>query len=312
MTESSPILVPLDGSDFSEQAIPVAFALAERWHAPLRLARVHVPLTSEVHCADGLVVMDNRRDLEARQRDAAYLEQRRATASGAAAETVLLQGPGVPTALARDIGQSGARLVVMTTHGRSGLPRLLLGSVAGELVRRSPAPVLLVRPRAEQAPGQFRRVLVPLDDTELARSILCHATRVAEPGAQLVLLTVIEPLSWQSWPDHMGTPAPDEREREAAARAWLEETAEPLRALGFQVETRVSLSRHCAQEILAVAREIDANLVALATHGRSGLVRAALGSVADQVVRGTVVPVLLLHPLRHAAAPSAELEREAR
>lgn len=312
MTESAPILVPLDGSDFSEQAIPVASSLAERWHAPLRLARVHVPLSSEVHCADGLVVMDNQRDVEARLRDAAYLEQQRATGSDVGAETVLLQGAAVPTALAADIRQSGARLVVMTTHGRSGLPRLLLGSVADELVKRSPAPVLLVRPQPEQVTRGFSRVLVPLDDTELARSILCHATRVAEPGARLVLLNVIEPLSWQSWPDHMGTPAPDEREREAAARAWLEETAEPLRSLGFDVETRVSLSRHCAQEILAVARGMDANLIALATHGRSGLARAALGSVADQVVRGTVVPVLLLHPLRHGAAPSAELEREAR
>jgi nucleotide-binding universal stress UspA family protein len=312
MTETAPILVPLDGSDFAEQAIPFACTLAERWQAPLRLARVHVPLASEVHCAEGLVVVDDQRDVDARLHDAAYLEQHRAVGSEVATETVLLQGPVVSAALAADAQTSGARLVVMTTHGRSGLRRLWLGSVADALVKRSPAPVLVVRPREDRPPQLFERVLVPLDDSELARSILCHVSRVAEPGARLVLLTVIEPAAWQSWPDAVGTAVPDEREREAAARAWLEETATPLRALGFEVGTRVAVSRHCAQEILAAARGIDANLIALATHGRSGLARAALGSVADEVVRGSEIPVLLHHPSAHPPVPSGRLEGEAR
>ena len=308
MMETAPILVPLDGSDFAEQAIPVASTIAERWHAPLRLARVHVPLASEVHCADGLVVVDDKRDVDARQRDAAYLEQRRGTGSEAGIETVLLQGPAVSAALAADAKTSGARLVVMTTHGRGGLPRLLLGSVAAGVVKRSPTPVLLVRPGHVDASRRFRRVLVPLDGSGLACSILDHVSRVAEPGARLVLFTVIEPVSWASWPDAAGA-VPDEREQDATARVWLEEQAVPLRARGFEVETRVSLSRRCAQQILAVAATVEADLIALATHGRSGLARVALGSVADEVVHGAEVPVLLHHPLR---VPAARVEEEMR
>ena len=308
MTEMAPILVPLDGSDFSEQAIPVASSIAERWHAPLRLARVHVPLSSEVHCADGLVVVDNQRDLDARRSDAAYLEQRRGAAE-AGIETALLQGPAVSTALAAEAEHSGARLVVMTTHGRSGLPRLLLGSVASGLVRRSPVPVLLVRPGQVPAPRAFRRVLVPLDGSDLARSILDHVHCVAEPDARLVLLTVVEPIAWVAWPDAAGIGVPDQDEQVAAVKAALDEEAQRLRGRGFDVETRVSVSRSCAQEILAVARAVDAELVALATHGRSGLARAALGSVAEEVVHGSHVPVLLHHPMRR---PAATVEEETR
>jgi nucleotide-binding universal stress UspA family protein len=302
MTESAPILVPLDGSPVSEQAIPLAASVAERWHAPLRLVRVHIPLSSEVHCADGLVVMDNQRDRDARASDADYLERQRACSGVAEAEAVLLEGPGVSAALTTDAAKSGARLVIMTTHGRGGLPRLLLGSVAAGLVKHSPAPVLLVRPGQHDAPHRFERVLVPLDDSERALSILGHVSRVAEPGARLVLLNVVEPTAWTYWPDAGGALVPDEREQEEAARGWLEAAAAPMRASGFDVETRVTVSRHCANAILSAARGMDAQLVALATHGRSGLVRAALGSVAEEVVRGADVPVLLHHPPRLGAA----------
>jgi nucleotide-binding universal stress UspA family protein len=305
MMETAPILVPLDGSEFSEEAIPVASSIARRWHVPMRLARVHVPLSSEVHCADGLVVVDNQRDLEAREHDAAYLAERRGSDSDI--ETVLLQGPAVSNALAADVERSGARLVVMTTHGRGGFPRLLFGSVAAGLVRRSPAPVLLVRPGHAEAPYRFRRVLVPLDGSELAHSILDHVSRVAEPGARLVLLTVVEPASWAAWPDAASVPLPDDREQVAEAEARLAEEAARLRARGFEVEGRVVVSRRCAHEILAAAGAIDAELIALATHGRSGLARAALGSVADEVVRGAGVPVLLHHP---CGRPAARLEEE--
>jgi nucleotide-binding universal stress UspA family protein len=308
MMQTAPVLVPLDGSAFSEQAISVACSIAERWHAPLRLARVHLPLASEVHCADGLVVVDDQRDFEARLRDAAYLEERREVGGEAGIETVLLQGPAVSAALAFDAQQSGARLVVMTTHGRGGLSRLLMGSVATGVVQRSPAPVLLLRPGRVDAPRRFRRILVPLDGGDLARSILSHVERLAEPGARFVLLTVVEPASW-AWPDAAGVAMPDVRQQVEAAQATLDEQAEGLRARGFDVESRVCVGRHCAQEILAVAGAIDAELIALATHGRSGLARAALGSVADEVVRGTHVPVLLHHP---SGRPADRREGETR
>lgn len=304
MTGSAPILVPLDGSDFSEQAIPLATSIAERWHAPLRLVHVHVPLSSEVHCADGLVVVDDERDDAARAHDADYLERQRASSRVAGTEAAVVEGPGVSAALAADAERTGARLVVMTTHGRGGLPRLLHGSVTTGLVKDGAAPVLVVHPGQGSVPAAFERVLVPLDGSALARSILGAVSEVAEPGARLVLLTVLEPGDATYWRDAAGTPPPDEREQHAAARRRLEEEAEPLRVRGFRVETWVARSAHSAGAILAAATGMDAQLIALATHGRSGLVRAALGSVAEQVVSGARVPVLLYHPPRRGARGS--------
>jgi nucleotide-binding universal stress UspA family protein len=190
----------------------------------------------------------------------------------------------------------------MTTHGRGGLARLLHGSVAEGLVRRCPAPVLVVHPGQVDAACRFRRVLVPLDGSDLARSILDHVSWVVEPGAQLVLLTVVEPASWTVWLSAAGISFSDDREQVAAAEMRLQDEAAPLRAIGFDVVSRVAVSRHCAQEILAVARATGADLIALATRGRSGVARAALGSVAEEVVRATHVPVLLHHPTaRHTA-----------
>lgn len=310
MTETAPILVPLDGSDLAEQAIPVAAAIAQRWRAPLRLARVHVPLSSEVHCADGLVVIDDQRDLDARLSDAAYLDRQRERGGDVGAETVLLQGPAVAPALATDARRSGARLVVMATHARGGLRRLLLGSVAAGMVKRSPAPVLVVHPRHGAPPPRFRRVLVPLDEGDLARSILQHVPALAEPGAQVLLLHVIEPTSWAPVLDGVAPPETGQAVLEAEAWSRLEREAVPLRAQGFAVESRVSVSARCAREILATARGMDAELIAIATHGRSGLARAAFGSVADAVLRGAEMPVLLHHPVPADQARDARVDGE--
>jgi nucleotide-binding universal stress UspA family protein len=296
MTESAPILVPLDGSEFSEQAIPLAASMAERWHAPLRLVHVHVTLPWEVHCADGLVVMDNERDHAARAHDAEYLDRRRATSGVAETEAAVIDGPGVSTALAAEVERSGARLVVMATHGRGGVPRFLYGSVTADLVKDGFAPVLVVHPAQHDGATAFERVLIPLDGSVLARSILGAVSEVAAPGARVVLITVVEPRDAAYWRDATGTPPPDEKEQQAAARRWLEDEAAPLRAQGFDVETWVARSSHCAEAILAAAGEMDAQLIALGTHGRSGIARAALGSIAEQVVRGSHVPLLLQHP----------------
>ena len=131
----------------------------------------------------------------------------------------------VASALAAHARASHAQLVVLTTHGRGGFERAWLGSVADEMSRVSPVPILLVRPEPAKAPGRFRRILVPLDGSPLAEAILDHAIRIArlEPEAEIVLLDVVQPIpSAMLVPQALLAPAPvkDEiaRAQEAAAR----------------------------------------------------------------------------------------------
>jgi nucleotide-binding universal stress UspA family protein len=215
--------------------------------------------------------------------------------------------------------ESGADLVVMTTHGRGPLARFWLGSVADELVRRSPVPLLLVRPRETAPdPGQepdLGRVLLPLDGSTLAEQIIEPAVALGGlAGAEYTLLRVVRPAVWV----HAVLESPDAR-REAQslldrvedlrrqvlkeAEDYLTGVAQRLRARGLRVQTRVAVDEHPAGAILHEAAAGGAGLIALATHGRRGLSRLLLGSVADKVVRGAPVPVLVHRP---AAAPPGE------
>jgi nucleotide-binding universal stress UspA family protein len=206
----------------------------------------------------------------------------------------------------------GVDLVVLTTHGRGPLGRFWLGSVADALVRRLPVPALLVRPQ-EGAPAAeaVRHILVPLDGSPLAEQILEPAAALAElTGAAVTLLRVVGPVPppGAEVPDGLIEEAVQQllektaelQERvNAGASQGLETAAARLRERGLVVQTRVAVADAPAPAILDAAREVGADLIALATHGRRGLKRLLLGSVADKVVRGGTLPVLLLRPRAH-------------
>jgi nucleotide-binding universal stress UspA family protein len=149
-------------------------------------------------------------------------------------------------------------------------------------------PVLLVRPH-EPAPGVLpeplveEEVVVPLDGSALAEQALGPAlglARLLEAGC--TLLRVVE---------SAGSPPKAVREE---ARAYLEDVAGRLRGQGLSVRPRVVVAPHAAEAIIEQAR--GGGLIALATHGRGGLGRMLLGSVADKVIRGASVPVLVYRP----------------
>lgn len=302
MSAQDLILVPLDGSAVSEEAVPVAADLARRTGAPLHLVHVHMPITADPIHVEGLPVIDeNMRSLR-RDHEQAYLDRlREQHALGAAAAAALLDGP-VAATVASYAQVNHARLIVMTTHGRSGLERAWLGSVADELVRISPVPLLLVRPGSASAVRPLRRVLVPLDGSAVAESILEHAIGLARMDAdsELILLDVVQPLASAVWiPDVVAQPeAGDDvtRRQEERAREYLSGLSRRLEASRVRVHARVHVATTIAPAILEMARAEQADVIALATQGRSGFKRLALGSVADKVVRGSAVPVLLFRP----------------
>jgi nucleotide-binding universal stress UspA family protein len=308
MSWPGPIVVPLDGSELAERAVPVAAELARRARAEVRLVHVHVPLAAEPIYVEGLPVIDEHMRSLRREHEQAYLDRAlERLAGGIAASAAILEGP-VAEAVASYARNQGAALIVMTTHGRGAFERAWLGSVAEELTRVSPVPLLLIRPGAEAVTGAFGRILVPLDGSPLAEAVLEHAVRLArlEARAELILLEVVQPLTAAVWVADPALAAPLAapemvRRGEEEARKYLDAVAHRLEAEGVRVHARVEVAANVALAILEAARREQADLVALATHGRTGLVRLALGSIADKVLRGSPTPVLLFRPPKPAA-----------
>ena len=301
------IMLPLDGSALAEHALPTAISLARRSGATLHLVRVHDPYAANVDASRIPEVDDAIRAEEMR-----YIQHvvGRAGAAGVPARGVVVEGAPAP-ALGRYAADRRMELIVMATHGRTGLSRAWMGSVADGVMRASKIPVLLVRPGdgvadIERGPT-FTGILVPLDGSPRAESVLEPAAALAEAfGASITLLEIVEPtyvvpqslgLSW--------TPTEVDTER-AEARAEIAEDG--LRAVAgnlrarhpeIEVRTEVRAFARTAAGILERAHSSDFDLVAMTTQGR-GASRVLLGSIADKVLRGTALPLLLMRPSREA------------
>ena len=313
------ILVPLDRSVLAEQAIGQAALIARRAHAAIDLVTVHVPFPFAGFTTEPW------NDKEAAA-EATYLETIQAelrSGSDVPASHVVLNGEPADHICLRAL-DIGADLIVMTTHGRTGLSRLWLGSVADAVVRHSAVPVLLLRP-AKSSQGRtaarhpFKRILVPFDGSGLAADALGPATDLARAmGATMVLLRVVLPvplmtaydpaipMAYQPMiPDEQATAglaADAHREIEAIASRLHEDT-------GLDVSADVVVDSRVADAILNFAHTHDVDLIAMSTHGR-GATRWLLGSVADKVIRGCSLPVLLRRPAAVAARDTTLTEAD--
>lgn len=298
------ILVPLDGSTFSENALPVALDIARRTGARLHLVQVHEAPTLSGY-PDSLPTYDEKWDGALRAREEEYLRSvagRCMENAGISPVVELLEGAVVP-ALAAYAAEVGVDRIVMTTHGRGGISRAWMGSVADALVRRASVPLLLIRPKSLDLDWQRgwspSHVLVPLDGSALSEGILDAALEFgALSGARFTLLRVVLPLPFISTP-YAVAPAWDEEgaaQSLAAAAHYLDTVADRLRRTGAAVEVRTVFHTSPAVAILDYAATNAVDAIAMATHGRGGWSRVALGSVADKIVRGTMMPVLVYRP----------------
>jgi nucleotide-binding universal stress UspA family protein len=303
------ILVPLDGSDFAEHALPIAASLARQAGAVVHLAHAHA--AAMVDFSMGIAIPPVS-DLQERQDEQAYLADvaRRLTEKAPlTVKSVLLDGD-VVEALKEYAGRESINLVVMATHARGALGRFWLGSVADELTAGLTAPVLLVRP-GEGKPdlgrdAGLKSIVVPLDGSPQAEGALWPAAELAQLfDAELALVRVNQPAILPSYlPEGAGgysvLPALEQadqiesRER-VEAQEYLGEVASMLALRGVRMRTDVLVEERAAAGILAEADARHAGLIAIETHNRRGLARLFFGSVADEVVRGGEVPVLLHH-----------------
>jgi nucleotide-binding universal stress UspA family protein len=306
------VLVPLDGSSFGEHALPLAASIARRAKAALQL--VHVATPQDVAYAEALLVPDPELQytLETQQKD--YLEQMAKRVESFAqlpVSTSLLRGE-VASSIRLHAVKGKVDLVVMTTHGRGALARFWLGSVADELVRHLPIPILLVRPQeGEPMWGHepvLKHILMPLDGTPLAEQILEPATALGSlMGSDYTLLRAIKPVlppgcppageSFSDRTEKLLTQIQITHERLAReAHGYLEQVAQRLRGRDLRVQTQVLVEGQPGRAILDAIAPAAIDLIALAAHGRRGLSRLVLGSVADKIIRGAAVPVLVQRP----------------
>jgi nucleotide-binding universal stress UspA family protein len=316
------LLVPLDGSPFGEHALPLALAVARRAGARLHLLHVEDPLPA-TGSPEMTAFFDDDLAAQLRAHQQAYLDEavRRVKAVAAVPVTSALCPGDVAPTVAAEATRVGADLVVMATHARGPLGRFWLGSVADELVRQAPARLLLVRPEEFPADLQrepaLRHVLLPLDGTPLAEQMIEPAVALGSLlGAQFTLLRVLTPVVTTPYPALPGGTAGQltaslidrlqelQQHLRQQARDYLEQVADRLRGRALRVKTRVAVAEQPASAILQEAENQGADLIALETHGRRGLSRLFLGSVADKVVRGASVPVLVHRPTE-AGGPSS-------
>jgi nucleotide-binding universal stress UspA family protein len=279
----STVIVPLDGSPFAEYALPLGAILALRMRAELLLIRVHDSLPRlEFHDARWIEFT--------RAEEEAYLERLAATRLAAAPAAVawrLLDGP-VARAICSCVAACTDPLLVISTHGRTGISRSWLGSVADGVARHSTAPVLFVRPPDDRDASRplptpvFANVLVALDGSPIAERILPHASIVAEAvGAPLLLFRAV-PIG--------GVIAGE-------AYASMRDVAAKYQAQHprLRVRPEIRFTDAPGSAIISRARSLERPLIALGSNGR-GLSRFVLGSVADDVLRGAPQAVLMIRP----------------
>lgn len=279
------ILVATDFSASAEGAIDWAVEVARPQGAKLLLVHaLEPPLPTEADRSRCEEVLAER--AETIRGAGTPVETRLVVGSGAAAQSIIEAAEG-----------AGADLIVAGTRGQTGLQRVYLGSTAAHVVRYATCPVLTVHPDHARQHRPIRHVLVPTDFSADAQLALRESVRVLGPvsaGAQVVILHVyrLHPQVVYPW-----TPSPPSHRRSELAhetQRHLETIASPLRALGFDVQV-VAQEGHPAEVIDAEAVRVAADLIAMGTHGRSGLKRLLFGSVAERVLPLAPCPVLTVH-----------------
>jgi nucleotide-binding universal stress UspA family protein len=289
------IFAPTDFSPASCDALRVAIRLAKAANAQLVIAHVQEPLGFGLEPLEPAVPRrlqelagDSRRELDAAVADAKAAGVQRVT------ET-LLAGIATEKIVEAVEADPAIDLVAIGTHGRTGIRRFLLGSVAEKVVRHAPCSVLVVRPDGEPAP--FTDVLCPVDLADTTSSATSTAVQIAEPGGSGIALLHVLELPVQVRGEAFPTNFLADLEKSVTRRLdGLAAEIRPKAKVPVSTSFRIG---YAASEILSMLDDQPSfDLVVMGSHGRTGIRRAVLGSVAEKVVRYAHCPVLVARPPR--------------
>ena len=303
------MLVPLDGSELAEVVLPYAKELAGRLDLELNLLHVYQPIGSESQFMSRAYL---ERAAEIVQKQSREVQSKTGAPPGRKAVEVRVEVTvGHPAEEILHYAEGDKiDIILMATHGRSGVRRWILGSVADKVLRKSKIPIWLVRANIPEEivhdEWHKRTMLVPLDGSKFAESVLPHVETLAKQrGAELVnvnLLRVFEEphvnadypeasmnLTWKEHVERIR----DHFKREA--KQYLEGVQKRLTSAGLKVRPEV-LMGNPADEIIDYAHRNHPNLVVMASHGYSGISRWEYGSVADKVLHGVSSPIFMVRP----------------
>ena len=296
----SNILVPLDGSAQSNAALPVARTVAQATGGTLTLLRIVEP-------GHGSATKEASAELRRIQAELAESAPR--------VDIAAVEAEHVGRGILDQIQHRAADLVIMRTHGRAGINRVVLGSVAQEVLSESRVPVLLLRPGGRRM-THLRKLLVPIDGSPGGTLALAAAVELARTtGASLKLLEISQPASnWVYATDAYGgmsyyDPVWDE-ESLASAHSYVDAVVSRVRAANVDVEGETRQEPLVAGAIVVAADTANSDLIVMSTRALTGPARAILGSTADAVVRMAHCPVLLIHRHDEGDATASEFEPE--
>jgi nucleotide-binding universal stress UspA family protein len=303
------MLVPVDGSKLAESAFAYARELAGRMHTDVTILHVVDPRESESLPMHQAYVNHSAETVKQRISEVQKRLAKKPGQDGTQVSGEVAVGYAAEEIL-RYSREKGVDLIVMSTHGRSGMWRWVLGSVADKVLRTSPVPVLLVRSEAAEKAGLEKwadlTIVVPLDGSPAAESVLPHvqalAQQVGNDSLNVVLVRVCEPpptpaipgaevpFDWQKLMDENWSAC------KKTTRQYLSGIETHLKQTGLQVRSQPieQMKYSVAEEILEFAEKIPSSLIVMATHGRSGMSRWAYGSVAHKVLTGSSSPILLV------------------
>jgi len=291
------ILVPLDGSEIAEVALPYAEELAGRLGSEITLISVsHSAEEQDQQIFQSYI----QKTVESmRERAERYFE--RPSERAIEVNSAILVGN--PAEKIVDYADSGdIDLIVMATHGRSGISRWALGSVADKVLRATERPVVLVR--AQNAHPYMHKkdilskMLVPLDGSKEGEAVIPYIEElVSKLGGEIIFFQVLALAYHVHISGDAAVQVPyTEKEMEPlkmSAQSYLKKMGSKLKERGIPTKYEVKVGA-AGYEIIKLADEINADLVAMLTHGRSGIGRWVFGSVAERVVRSGNTPVLLV------------------
>jgi nucleotide-binding universal stress UspA family protein len=301
------LVVPLDGSGLAERALPYAVQLARVGQGRLILMRAAL--------APAPVSLDGaswERDQVAAMGEAeAYLRGVAENLQAHAPVEITVQYGHASPEILDTVTRFNADAIVMATHGRTGFAHLLYGSVAEMVLANSPVPVFTVYARPGQAPASpftpsTARVVVPQDGSENDAPALQAAVNMIGPGGEITLVTVVPPPGQVERDENGHVLAYLDQQIEARqyeARDYLTPIASALHARPQPIKASIDVRvGDPASGINLAAIDVAADLIVMATHGRTGIRRAILGSVAGTVLRTGNTPVFLVHPVAKGSA----------
>jgi nucleotide-binding universal stress UspA family protein len=294
------MLIPLDGSRTAEKVLPYARAMGGVLKIPVELLAVvdigdmatHMT-ASKARFLDTMVQDAERSSVE-------YLKGVAAKATGVNIKCNVEKGRPEEVIIEKAAADKNT-LIAMATHGRSGLNRWMLGSVAEKVLRGCENPLLLVRASEEINPEekiQIKSVIVPLDGSELAECALPPVVALAKAMNLEVVLFRAYSIPYSVYSGTDGYSAIDFEELLAGVKdeavEYLEKKTVELKKDGVAKVSYVAKEGFSADEIIALGRATADNLIAMCSHGRSGVKRWVLGSVTETVVRHSGEPILVV------------------